>query len=94
VTGDTALADSLLDGFVSNYEAWEKGWEARPWPAEGMYRMGLKGDGLFHDVDDREGTELTLSGNGARPHINGIMYGEAKAIAKIAARTTGFPYPT
>ena len=86
VTGDTALADSLLDDLVANYEAWEKGWKARPWPAEGLYEMGLRDDGLFHDVDDREGTELTLSGNGARVHMNAIMYGEAKGIAKIAAR--------
>lgn len=86
VTGDTALADGLLDAFVANYEAWEAGWDARPWPKEGMYRMGLKSDGLFHDVDDREGTELTLSGNGARVHVNAIMYGEAAGISKIAAR--------
>lgn len=86
VTGDKALADSLLPDLVKNYETWEKGWEARPWPRSGMYRMGLKEDGLFHDIDDREGTELTLSGNGARVHVNGMMYGEAKAIAKIAAR--------
>ncbi len=86
VTGDRALADSLLEAFIANYEAWETGWEARPWPAEGLYKMGLKDDGLFHDVDDREGTELTLSGNGARVHVNAMMYGEAKAIAKIASR--------
>ena len=86
VTGDTALADGLLDDLIANYEAWEKGWKARPWPKEGMYEMGLRDDGLFHDVDDREGTELTLSGNGARVHVNAIMYGEAKGIAKIAAR--------
>jgi len=86
VTGNAELANGLLEAFVANYEAWEKGWGARPWPQEGTYEMGLKEDGLFHDVDDREGTELTLSGNGARPHVNAMMYGEAKAIAKIAAR--------
>ena len=86
VTGDAKLADGLLDDLVANYEAWEKGWKARPWPKEELYEMGLKEDGLFHDVDDREGTELTLSGNGARVHVNAIMYGEAKGIAKIAAR--------
>ena len=86
VTGNKDLANSLLPELVKNYEKWEKGWGARPWPNPGIYQMGLRDDGLFHDVDDREGTELTLSGNGARVHVNAMMYGEAKGIAAIAAR--------
>ena len=86
VTGDRSLADGMLDGLVANYRAWEKGWSLRAYPTTEFHRVGLEPDGLFTDIDDREGTELTLSGNGKRTHINAMMWGEAMGIAEIARR--------
>ena len=56
--------------FISNYEAWER----------------ERGDesGLFWQIDDLEGMELSMGGTGLRPNINSYMYAEAKAISSIA----------
>ncbi len=60
----------LLDDLVRNYEAWEK---ARLLP-----------DGLFWQIDDRDGGEMSIGGNGLRATINSFMYGDAVAISRIA----------
>lgn len=86
VTGDRTLADGMLDGLVTNYRTWEKGWSLVAYPTRGQHRVGLESDGMFTDIDDREGTELTLSGNGRRPHVNAMMWGEAMGLAQIARR--------
>ena len=70
LTGDLSPLKRHFSDFVNNYEAWEIS----------------NGDesGLFWQVDDREGMELSMGGTGIRPNINSYMYAEAKAIANIS----------
>jgi hypothetical protein len=70
VNGNDDDIKELLPDLVKNYEAWEK--------------SNLKTNGLFWQIDDRDGMEMSISGNGYRPTINSYMYGDAVAIAKIA----------
>jgi hypothetical protein len=76
VTNSPALAKSLLPELVANYEAWEK--------------ENLDKGGLFWQVDDRDGMEMSIGGMEAPDHagyratINSYMYGDARAIATIA----------
>ncbi len=76
-TGDFTLAIDLLPDLIANYEAWEK--------------SHLEPDGLFWQVDDRDGMEVSIGGKdsrgqGRRPTINSYMFGDAQAIAAIATR--------
>ncbi len=80
VTGDMTLPLELLDDMVACYRAWEKGWK------RGNHEIGLRDNGLFYTIDDREGTEHSIGGHGFRPPINSAMYGEAMAIAALARR--------
>jgi len=68
--GNRALAISLLPALEKNYEAWE--------------RTHQDSNGLFWQIDDRDGMEDSISGNGYRPTINSYMYGDAIAISQIA----------
>ena len=70
-TGDQKLLTGLLPALVSNYEAWEK--------------TNRDANGLFWQIDDRDGMEDSIGGSGYRPTINSYMYGDAVAISKIAA---------
>ena len=76
VTGDDRQAKDLLPDLIRNYEAWE-----------GDHRDS---NGLFWQVDDRDGMEASISGRlhpkgqGYRATINSYMYGDALAIAAIA----------
>jgi predicted GH43/DUF377 family glycosyl hydrolase len=78
VTGDDRLARELLPDLVTNYVAWEK--------------SNRDTNGLFWQVDDRDGMEVSISGalhpkhQGYRVTINSYMYGDALAIARIAER--------
>ena len=77
VLGDFSRAIDLLPDLVANYEAWE---ESR-----------LEPDGLFWQIDDRDGMEVSIGGSGHRGQgkratINSYMYGDALAIAAIAER--------
>jgi len=74
-TGDFARAVDLLPDLIANYEAWEK--------------SRLEPDGLFWQIDDRDGMECSIGGSGHRGQgkratINSYMYGDARAIAAIA----------
>lgn len=69
-TGDRSLGQRLLPGLVGNYRAWE--------------RTHQESNGLFKQIDDRDGMEYSLGGSGYRPSINSYMYGDAVAIAAIA----------
>lgn len=69
-TGNRELAISLLPALEKNYVAWEK--------------THQDGNGLFWQIDDRDGMEDSISGNGYRPTINSYMYGDAVAISRIA----------
>jgi hypothetical protein len=71
VTGDPGLLEDLLPDLVSNYEGWEK--------------EKLDQTGMFWQVDDRDGMEMSVCGNGYRATINSYMYGDASAISKMAS---------
>ncbi len=71
VTGDKSLVIGLLPDLVRNYEEWEKD--------------HLDSDGLFWQTDGRDGMEVSIGGSGQRATINSYMYGDAEAIAGIAA---------
>jgi hypothetical protein len=75
--GDFSLAADLLPDLVANYESWEK--------------QRLEPDGLFWQIDDRDGMECSVAGQGHRGEgkratINSYMFGDALAIAAIASR--------
>lgn len=75
VNGDKNFMLDLLPDLLTNYAAWE---------AERK-----RGDGLFWQYDVRDAMEETISGGrtekNPRPSINGYMFGNAKAIAAMAA---------
>ncbi len=78
VKGNFSLATALLPDLTANYESWE---ESR-----------LEPDGLFWQIDDRDGMEVSVGGNehqgqGKRATINSYMYGDAVAIAAIAKQS-------
>ncbi|UCG49032.1 MAG: hypothetical protein JSU94_04465 [Phycisphaerales bacterium] len=68
----------LLGDLVENYRAWEKGWK------RGRFDVGRHENGLFLQIDDRDGMEVSIGGSGYRPTINSYMYGDAVAISRIA----------
>jgi len=70
---DLPFATDLLPDLVRNYQAWEKD-HRDP-------------SGLFWQIDDRDGMEYSLGGSGYRPTINSYMYGEARAIRRLAFRS-------
>ncbi|MES2828090.1 MAG: glycosyl hydrolase family 65 protein [Bacteroidota bacterium] len=70
VNGNPANIKLLLPDLTSNYMGWEK--------------EKLDANGLFWQVDDRDGMEVSVCGSGYRPTINSYMYGDAVAISKIA----------
>lgn len=72
VTGDFTVAEELYEKLKENYAAWEK-------------EKKLE-NGLFYQIDDKDGMEYSAGGSGCRPTINSYMYGGAIAISKIAAR--------
>jgi predicted GH43/DUF377 family glycosyl hydrolase len=71
-SGDERFAQRQLPNLVANYRAWE--------------RTNGDPNGLFHQIDDRDGMEYSLGGSGYRPTINSYMFGDASAIAAIAER--------
>jgi alpha-L-fucosidase 2 len=75
VNGDSAFVVSLLDSLDKDYRLWEKE-KALP-------------NGMFWQYDVRDGMEESISGGrrekNARPTINSYMYGNAKALAILAA---------
>ncbi len=64
------LIKGLLPSLVENLREWEK--------------SNLCEDGLFWQVDDRDGMEVSVGGSGKRATINSYMIGDAMAIAEIA----------
>jgi hypothetical protein len=75
VLGDFSKATDLLPDLIANYGEWEK--------------SRLEADGLFWQIDDRDGMEVSIGGKGSggkgkRATINSYMYGDALAIAEIA----------
>jgi hypothetical protein len=70
VTHDQQLAIDLFPRLVENYAEWEK--------------THLDANGLFWQIDDRDGMEFSIGGSGHRPTINSYMYGDAMALGEIA----------
>ena len=66
-----SIAMDLLPDLIANFEAWEKE----------RYDASR---GLFWQIDDRDGMEVSVCGSGYRATINSYMAAEAKAIAMIA----------
>jgi len=71
VTGNDSVICDLLPDLIANYEAWEK---------ERYDTLR----GLFWQIDDRDGMEVSVCGSGYRATINSYMAAEGKAIAEIA----------
>lgn len=68
--GDKGFITSLLADLVRNYEAWE--------------HDHLGDNGLYWQIDDRDGMEYSIGGSGYRPTLNSYQYGDAVAISRIA----------
>jgi len=79
VTGDENLPVELLEDLIAYHHVWEEGGKA-------SRGMGGRPNGLFYTIDDRDGGEVSIGGNGYRPLINSAMYGDRQAIAAIAER--------
>ncbi len=71
-TGDWSLGVELLPDLVANFDEWE--------------RTHRDPNGLFWQIDDRDGMEYSIGGSGYRPTINSYMFGDANAIARFAVR--------
>lgn len=71
VTGDTRLARELLPDLIRNFGNWEQ--------------AKRDANGLYWQVDDRDGMEMSIGGSGYRATINSYQFGDAMAIAAIAA---------
>jgi hypothetical protein len=85
VSNDFGIARKLLPALVENYEQWEIN--------------HLDSAGLFWQVDDRDGMEVSICGAaskgvGYRATINSYMYGDAIAIEKIARLTKQYTLAT
>jgi hypothetical protein len=72
-TGDRNFVTRMLPRLQENYLKWEN--------THGT------ASGLYWQTDDRDGMEMSVSGDGFRPTINSYMYGDAMAIAQIAEMT-------
>jgi predicted GH43/DUF377 family glycosyl hydrolase len=70
VNQDQYVAGELLPNLIENYRAWEK--------------SNRDGNGLFWQIDDRDGMEISIGGSGYRPTINSYMYGDAMALSEMA----------
>ncbi len=70
VTGDKSLAIGLLPDLMANFAAWET--------------SHRDANGLYWQIDDRDGMEVSIGGSGYRPTINSYQFGDALAIARIA----------
>ena len=69
-TGNKQFAINLLPNLENNFAEWEK--------------THQDGNGLYWQIDDRDGMEYSIGGSGYRPTINSYMYGDAMAISRIA----------
>ena len=70
VNGNKSLVIGLLPDLMANYEAWEKSHH--------------DANGLYWQIDDRDGMEASIGGSGYRVTINSYQFGDALAIAQIA----------
>ena len=80
VTGDAQLIRSLYRPLAANYDAWVATHFSRE-------------HGCFWQYADRDGQEHSIGGDGCRPLLNAVMYGEAAALAAIAGVAGDFEGP-
>ena len=71
VSGNDLIVRDFLPDLIANFNAWEKE----------RYDASC---GLFWQIDDRDGMEVSICSSGYRATINSYMAAEAKAIATIA----------
>ena len=70
VTGDNSEALRLLPALIANFGEWEK--------------SRHDANGLYWQIDDRDGMEASIGGSAYRATINSYQFGDARAIANIA----------
>ncbi len=70
VDGRAAPVLALLPDLCANFVAWEK--------------SNRDANGLFWQIDDRDGMEVSVGGSGYRATINSYMYGDAMALARLS----------
>lgn len=83
VTGDAAFITSYLDSMKAKYEGWKDHWDA----AKNLYYIPAMPDATEYTVasiDASGGTGGFDDGEAFRPTLNSYMYGNARAIARIA----------
>jgi hypothetical protein len=78
VTHDQQVGVDLFPDLVKNHQEWEK--------------THQDANGLFWQIDDRDGMEMSIGGSGYRPTINSYMFGDAMALAEMAVWV--WPYKT
>lgn len=64
------LTADLLPDLINNYQQWEQ--------------TNRDSTGLYWQIDDRDGMEVSIGGSGYRATINSYQYGDARAIAALA----------
>lgn len=70
ISGDFSVAKELYESLKQNFFKWQQEKELP--------------NGMYCQIDDRDGMEYSIGGSGIRPTINSYMYGDAIALLKIA----------
>ena len=79
--GDRASGATLLQRLL---RAWRGGSAGKTSYTGYASKYLDEASGCWWQVDDRDGMEFGISGNGCRPTINAVLYGEAQAIVELA----------
>ncbi len=79
--GDFEFIEALLPQMITVYRLWEQGFMFKD-----KHFIGKRDNGLFENIDDRDGSECSIGGHGFRPLLNGAMYSQANVIAELARR--------
>jgi len=84
--GDLEFVRQSLDNLAFNYDDWTRGWKVWAYGGRSTFDIGFDAAaGLFRVTDEYEGAENSCSGDGYRVLVNAAMYGEASALAELAA---------
>lgn len=68
--GEYSLLDDIYEDAKKNVSEWE--------------RTHKRDTGLFYQIDNYDGMEFSISGNGERPTINSYMFADYTALAEMA----------
>jgi len=90
VTGKPWMATELLDAYIRNWNEWEAGAVIGGYgPTTGQkFQVKQYDNGMFFQLDTKEGSEYTVTGPAFRVLTNASRAGEAETIATMA-RATG-----